>query len=256
VSDRFLRTPRWIAFSAAIALLMVAMVGACIWQLQRWEERKDRNAAILARQDQPTVDVRELSQADDEREWRTVTAVGEFAVDQQVFVGFRSFDGSPGYHVLTPLVMDDGDSVLVNRGWVPLPRDPDAVPTAPDPPVEGTVRVDGRVRLSQSRGALGPDESFDAARRTTPRANVDIIQQAVSTPLLDVYVEQIGAQSPDQPRLIPPPALDEGPHLSYAGQWAIFTIAAGVGWWVVVRRHAKREAARSALLGSPIGSAR
>ncbi len=38
---------------------------------------------------------------------------------------------------------------------------------------------------------------------------------------------------------MPLPALDDdGPHLSYAIQWFVFTICAGAGWWLAVRRSA------------------
>jgi cytochrome oxidase assembly protein ShyY1 len=243
----FLRQPRWIAFTLLIVVLMVAMLGASWWQLQRWDQRKAFNADVEARSAQPAVDVAELAPIDAtadavrDAEWRTVTATGTFDTSQQVFVGFRSFDGSPGYHVLTPLMLPDGGAVLINRGWVPVPRDPAEPPTAPAPPTAREVRVDGRLRAPQSRGSLGPRDRLDTVTRTTPRANVELIQQAVSEPLLPAYVEQIGEQLPDQPRLIAAPELDEGPHLSYAMQWAIFTVCAAAGWWLVVQRTAKER---------------
>jgi len=48
------------------------------------------------------------------------------------------------------------------------------------------------------------------------------------------------------PRPVPLPTLDEGPHLSYAGQWLLFTLLAGLGWGALVRRHGKlaRQQAR------------
>jgi len=44
----------------------------------------------------------------------------------------------------------------------------------------------------------------------------------------------------DLPRLIPLPELGDGPHLSYAGQWFLFSACAVVGWVVIVRRAARQ----------------
>jgi hypothetical protein len=40
--------------------------------------------------------------------------------------------------------------------------------------------------------------------------------------------------------------LDEGPHLSYAVQWFIFSIIAIVGYPMILRRTARNEAAAAA----------
>ena len=45
------------------------------------------------------------------------------------------------------------------------------------------------------------------------------------------------------PRLLPAPELTEGPHLSYAIQWFIFSTIAIVGYPLILRRRA-RELAR------------
>ena len=66
----------------------------------------------------------------------------------------RSYNGSPGYHVLTPLVLPSGDAVIIDRGFVPLETSGTA-PDVPTPP-SGVVVVDGWVRSSQKRGSSGP----------------------------------------------------------------------------------------------------
>ncbi len=43
-------------------------------------------------------------------------------------------DEEVGYHVLTPLDLEDGRVVLVNRGWIPADGDQTAFPKIPAPP--------------------------------------------------------------------------------------------------------------------------
>jgi surfeit locus 1 family protein len=61
------------------------------------------------------------------------------------------------------------------------------------------------------------------------------VRERLPYPVLDVVVQQEPSPGlPRLPRRVPPPALDDGPHLSYAVQWFSFmTIAlvfAGVFW--------------------------
>jgi surfeit locus 1 family protein len=102
------------------------------------------------------------------------------------------------------------------------------------------VTVDGRVRPSQLRGLIGPRDP--ATGRLTAFARVDIarIGQQITAPLLPAYLELTSpAPSGDLPRLVPPPELDDGPHLSYALQWFSFTLMAAATWWLMLRRSAK-----------------
>ena len=54
-----------------------------------------------------------------------------------------------------------------------------------------------------------------------------------------MYVELTASQPAEQPPYPQPvdvPELSEGPHLGYAVQWFIFSIAVGVGWVLAVRK--------------------
>jgi surfeit locus 1 family protein len=156
-----------------------------------------------------------------------------------VLVRNRSLNGSAGYHVLTPLVLSTGDGLVVNRGFVALETRGDR-PVVPDAPT-GSVTVEGRVRESQTRGRFGPRDPAEGTLTAMARADIARLQQQISYPLLPFYVE-LEASSPADPAgptPIPPPGLDDGPHLSYAIQWFTFAALAVVGWVVVVRKSSR-----------------
>jgi cytochrome oxidase assembly protein ShyY1 len=171
-------------------------------------------------------------------QWRTVSTTGRYDESQQVLVRNRSYNGIPGYHVLTPLVLPSGDAVIVNRGFLPLEttgNTPD-IPAAPS----GVVTVDGRVRSSQKRGHFGPRDPAEGTLTEVARADLVRLQQQMPYHLLPAYVELESSQPADSTGLtpVPLPELDEGPHLSYAIQWFIFSALAVVGWILVVRKTA------------------
>lgn len=241
---RFLRRPRWILFTLLTVTLMVVMVNLGIWQLNRLQERRSSNREITSRTTLATIDVAELFPAGAPVEtgplqWRPVEATGTYDIAHEVAINDRSLDGVAGLHVVTPLVLADGRALLVNRGWIPVPPKVGEAPQIP-PPASGTVTITGRVRPSQKRGWLGPK---DKPTGTLPRlARVDIPRIAAQTPeaLLPVYAEEIRSDDGAIPRPIPLPELDDGSHLSYAGQWFLFTICAAGGWYALVRRKAKQ----------------
>ena len=161
----------------------------------------------------------------------------------------RSLDGRPGYHVVTPLRLADGTALLVNRGWVPLETDGEA-PTPPAPPA-GEATVTARVRLSQAKGRFfSPDDPAEGTLTQLYRVDVPRIGQQLDYPVLPVYVE---LESPPAdaagglPALIPPPELDDGPHLAYVFQWCFFSLCVVAGWILAVRHSAaKRDKAAAA----------
>ena len=71
------------------------------------------------------------------------------------------------------------------------------------------------------------------------RINLDELSTQLPGDVAPVYVDLIDAipsVSPNDPTPVPPPTLDEGPHLSYAVQWLIFALCVLIGWALAVRR--------------------
>lgn len=246
---RFLTRPKWVLFSAVVLGLVVLMVNLALWQLRRLHERRAMNAEIVAAMHEDPADATAPGPI---RQWRTLTATGSYDESEQVLIRNRSYQGQPGFHVVTPLKLADGRALLVNRGWIPLAED-GSTPTPPAPP-SGEVVVTGRARESQRRGAFfSPRDPPDGTLRQLYRVDVSRIAQQTPYPVISDYVELLTtnpAATSRQPVLIPAPELDEGPHLSYAFQWVFFSGCAVAGWILVVRRTVKQQAKAAPLAGS------
>ncbi len=243
---RFLFRPKWIAFHLLCLGAVFLMISLGLWQLRRLDERKEFNAEVAERSELPPVSIDELLAepgfTPEDATWRRVTAAGVW-LPQQVTVFNRSQDGLAGDNVVTALVQDNGTTVLVNRGFVPLGIDQ-------PPPPSGDVEIIGTVRASQGRRR---GELTDEGLALTEVRRVDLDQLGPQFPgtVAPVYLDLIASDPPtegDYPAPVPPPELSEGPHLSYAMQWFIFSAAVVVGWVLAVRRSI-----RSRRTGDPDG---
>jgi surfeit locus 1 family protein len=89
-----------------------------------------------------------------------VTARGRYLSRYQILIDNRVQDGRIGYHVLTPLLIDGGDTVvLVNRGWVAQGADrqqlPGAEPPAGPQTIEGVATLPSRPGIVMFRAVAG-----------------------------------------------------------------------------------------------------
>jgi surfeit locus 1 family protein len=239
---RFLLSPRWLLSHLLVVLLTVTMVELGFWQLHRLDERRDRNELVEGRQQDPEVPIDDLlvpgdgGAAVDAARFRQVTATGTYDADGTVEVRNRTQDGVAGVWMLTPLVLAGGDRVGIVRGFVALGSDGEPHAT---PPPGGEVTV---------TGAAADPTKFDG---TAPKDVDDLVDQPDTLPGVILADESrpaepaaLTADSKDPANAIapvPPPELGEGPHLSYAVQWFIFSLIALVGYPLVLRRVLERR---------------
>ncbi len=197
----------------AIVALAIAVlcVEAGFWQLRRLGARRARNAVVAARLALPPLAVTGAGVPADSALNRRLVAQGVYDYGHERVWPGRSFEGTPGVALLTPLRLSDGSAVLVDRGWVPSP---DAFHVDPAPYREAdTVTVEGLAI------ALPPPARTDSPGY--PVLPFGILNQVASAGL---------------PRRWPPPLLDNGPHLSYAIQWFSFAVIIVVGTIALLRR--------------------
>src|SRR5829696_7868043 len=234
---RVLLRPRWLVGTIVAVLLIVLFVNLGFWQLRRLDEKRDRNAAIEDRSSRPVQRVDEVG----DLVYRRVSARGRYDVEGEVRIRSRSFDGRPGLWVVTPLRLDDGTAMAVNRGFIPVSTD------APAPP-RGEVEVTGLLFATQERQGIGPRDPTGRALAELSRLDLDRLQQQYGPDLFPMWLQLQRSDPPvDEavgPLPLPPPEQDEGPHLSYAMQWFLFAAVGAIGWPVLLRRAAKEDERR------------
>lgn len=235
---------RWVTLGVIVIMLVLIRLG--VWQLDRLGQRRATIALIASRVDEPPIQLTGQPLDAEANEYRQVLVTGTYDHSSEVVLRNRSRDGSPGMDILTPLRIDGSDqSVLVNRGWVPLME---AKPEARRQfTVAGPVTVRGVVRPSRVQtSSWGPQDRQPAGGRLDAWFHADVgkIANQVSYPLLPFYIEQLPVENaPDLPHPQPNIEMNEGPHLSYAIQWFSFAtiLVCGYGAFVVTRNAEKHN---------------
>ena len=241
-SFSFLLRPKWIAFHLLVVLGVAFMIWAAFWQLDRLDERTAFNAVVEARIDLPAVPLDELlATATDpaDLEWRQVTVTGAFRPQQIVWFN-RSQDGLVGDNILAALDPDPSAEqtspvIIVNRGFVMLGTDGDAVPT-------GDIDILGRIRVPMERQRGELTDADDGPVLEVRRIDLEQLDAQIDGDVGPFYIDLIGSipnVTGGDPAPVPAPTLDDGPHFSYAVQWFIFATAVLVGWVLAVRRSVR-----------------
>ena len=119
--------PSWIATLAMLPLLAL-LLWLGMWQLGRAATKQTLINAEAAFASQPLADIAQLPSGEKAPRHQRVTASGRYDEDRQFLLDNRTHKGQAGYYVLTPLELNDGTAVIINRGWVPTGLDRTILP--------------------------------------------------------------------------------------------------------------------------------
>jgi surfeit locus 1 family protein len=244
-----LRIPAFVAFALISAAIFVRLG---FWQLHRLAERRARNALVMSRLRQADADAVTLTGDSASLRFRRAHVSGTPDYDHELVYAARSYKGSPGVNILTPIRVAGRDTaVIVDRGWV----------YAPDG--ETVDLAKWRERDSVFAGFVEELPSVDGAMSAAHpnvimRLGYAAVRKALPYPVAPVYVIVLGDSTvaPDRLARLNPPPLDEGPHLNYAIQWFAFALIALVGVGVVIRQRREPRTEPIPLPGPGVGETR
>jgi len=210
----------------AVAALLPTMIALGFWQLHRAAEKHALQEEYDARAQGPAVRIEpRLQRAADLRFYRVI-ARGRYETVNQLYIDNRVHQGRAGYHVVTPLKIEDGEvRLLVNRGWTAGGPDRAQLPPAPVP--DGVQEVTGIATVPADQPfRLGPESALRDDGLTVWQ-HVDLARFAASVryPVQPVVV-LLDPQSPAGGLVRDWHRLDAGiaVHQGYAFQW--FALAA------------------------------
>jgi len=243
VRTMFNRKWWWVTLLVLALMMVLARLG--FWQLDRLDQRRASNAITAVALAASPMDLfgetlpEDLSMLKD----RKVTATGEYDLDNQLILKVQNWEGRAGVHLITPLLLEDGETaVLVDRGWIPE-AEKELVDSAKYD-VPGQITVDGYVGLSQV--LFGGKTSIpEEPQREWYRVDIAAIQPQLPYKLLPIYVLQAPEDNQELPlRLELDIDLSEGSHLSNALQWFTFCLGLGIAYVLYVRKSMHEDEAK------------
>ena len=240
---RFLFSSKWLGYLLLAAIFATACVLLGRWQMDRRAETLaeiNRVVSNYSATPVPFAQARDqFNQLDPAKEWTQVELKGTYDTAGERIVRNRPLNGQPGYEVVVPFRLTTGETVVIDRGWLPIgnknPGSPDSVPSPPPDEVTAVVRLKhGEPELQ--RGA--PEGQL---------ASIDLPTYAAQLgyPLMTGAYGQLASETPpaaEMPVAFPKPSTDEGTHLSYSLQWFAFGVLMFVGFGYAARQQARNAA--------------
>ena len=148
----------WLTVVSLPAFVTLVLLGS--WQLQRLQWKNHLIDQFESRSTAPAVIPPSAEDLTVDSEFTRLVLIGEFRHDQEIYLTGRTYEGNAGFHVVTPFLLADGRTILINRGWVAESyRDRS---TREFSLVGGQVVVDAILRLPASKGYFVPENDPDA----------------------------------------------------------------------------------------------
>lgn len=197
---------------------LILLLSLGTWQMNRLEWKRSIIKEINENSALPPIDLTSGAGDIEKYKYRRIKVRGEFLHDKEIhlFMGPKAERGRPGYDILTPLKTDEGEYVLIDRGWVNSDiKSPD---NRPETLVKGPVEIEGVIHMGESPGRFTPEN--DVAKNLWFWIDLDKIENYAGINLQNFYVRALKKDKKN----VYPIASDEfikvrNDHLQYAITW-------------------------------------
>ena len=229
-----------------VIFAVLAMIFLGFWQLDRHSQKSDINERISARlDDEPLglvdldkLKINEITEMERDFEYRSIAVSGKYIQEDSVLIRNRTYNGVPGFWLLTPFQLSNNQIIVVNRGWLPISAENyiDLNTSAFD--------LTGILRKAELAKGLQRADSSQGVLESLARPDLVRYGDQLDYEIFPMYIQLTG-QNPQQsdgfPKLLDLPKFSEGQHLSYAVQWFIFASIAAIGYPLVLWSYSKSK---------------
>lgn len=234
------RRSSWLLLALSLpTLILLLILGS--WQVQRlqWKEALlDRINERVAAEPVPLDEIASAYEDGTDIEYRPVTLSGRLMNDREQHY-LATWQGQSGFFVHTPLALEDGRSIFVNRGFVPYDRkDPE---TRSAGQMEDIVQIGGLARTApeEKPSLLVPDNAPD--KNIFYWKDLDAMAASAQLAPKDVYPFYVDADDTPNPGGLPVGGVTRidlpNSHLQYALTWygLAFALVIVLGFWFLRR---------------------
>ena len=208
--DKLRRLPYKFLFYFGITVVFV-FLGLSYWQLNSYREDKSNLESLLDNSNKYLI---ELSEVNKYKQFDTITIYEPLAIEKTWFLRSRVLNGQSGYNLIHLVTNNDGNSLIVNRGWVPIESTIDQFVQQKYSDYTGKLLFYNEQTIGQD-DIVGSDFLF--------RIDKTFIESELNVKLPEYYLvltENCGMKI----ECIDITQPYDAPHLSYSFQWLFFAI--------------------------------
>jgi len=210
--------------TVAASLAFMFLLGLGAWQIERLHWKLGLIAQVNRHLLAPALTLGEALALGPDAQYHRVILTGRFDNAHESYVFTTGPDGTPVYHVLTPLLLADGAALVIDRGYIPLALKTPETRRAGE--LEGPQRVVGVWRQPDTPGWFTPPPDF-AARVWYARDVARMAEESGVRLAAPVVVEADATPNPGGwPKGGQTIVHFHNEHLQYAITW--FALAAGL----------------------------
>jgi len=203
-----------------IGILIFSSLGT--WQVFRAMEKQQLQNEMDVKVQQKTFRLDRNQNNIESRKYSKVEAIGRYDQSSEILIDNIIYNGEAGYHVLTPFILKEDQSVImVNRGWVPLGRDRKVLPELESP--AGELSIHGIISPPRSKPPLILGE-LDTKTKVWLYFDKITFEKKSGHTIMPVVI--LLDKNDDSGYVREWPKYEEkvGMHIGYAIQWYVFAL--------------------------------
>jgi surfeit locus 1 family protein len=143
-----------LGFSLLCLPILLLLAGLGVWQLERLQWKLGLIAEMTRNMAAAPISLDAALALGDRAQYRPVAVAGHFENSKEAYLYTTGPDGAPVYHVLTPLLLQDGRVMVIDRGYVPAGLRNSSSRPGSEP--RGIVHVVGIWRTPDKPGPFTP----------------------------------------------------------------------------------------------------
>ncbi|MDH5600384.1 MAG: SURF1 family protein [Gammaproteobacteria bacterium] len=192
------------------------------WQVFRAMEKEELQKKMDFKYEEKTFILKRGINNIESKNYIQVEAIGHYDKINEILIDNAIHKGRAGYHVLTPFILKEDQSVImVNRGWIPVNRDRSVLPELKTP--DGRLHISGIIAPPKSKPPLILGEP-DISSKLWLYFDEKVFEKKIGQPILPMIILLGENDEHGYIRKWPKYEGKASMHIGYAIQWYAFAL--------------------------------
>jgi cytochrome oxidase assembly protein ShyY1 len=207
-------------------LFLPLLIGLGFWQLQRASEKEQIQIQFDQKMQQMPQDITTIDKQTSATAlaFLPVTITGAIDNEHYFLLDNRVVEGKTGFEVISPLTTQQGETYLINRGWIPAKATRQELPDVT--PIKNTITLQGYIYVPAGHTfTLGADETTQQWPKIISDADAPLIGKRLHKAVFPYTIRVSQELNDGLIRHWPAVNMTSAKHIAYAVQWFSMALA-------------------------------